>query len=96
MCFTTLSPRINIFCLSTDDVGVEMCDDVRSVCEFSVDGGAINYPLTNFLLTIRLYVVVAADCFSMIICHYEKDNVARYMLSMTVIAKTYIGIFLLG
>ena len=51
-------------------------------------------------ITVCLYVVVAASCFSTIICHYEGvirvNNIARYMLSMTVITKTYTGIFLLG
>ena len=50
-------------------------------------------------VTIGLYVV-AAGRFSMIICHYygviRITNVATYMLSMTVITKTYIWIFFLG
>ena len=49
-------------------------------------------------ITIRRYAVVAAACFSMIICHDERvirvNNVARYMLFMMVVTKTYTGFFL--
>ena len=41
MWFTILLPNINIFFSFTDDVDVEMCDDVWSLYKFSVDGGAM-------------------------------------------------------
>ena len=41
MCFTILSPSINIFYLFTDDDGVEMCDDIWFFCEFYVDSGTM-------------------------------------------------------
>ena len=62
----------------TDDVGVGMCVDVWSFCEFSVEKWCND--------------VVAASCFSMIICHYERvirvNHVAMYMLSMTVLKNS--------
>ena len=84
MCFTILSPIINIFFSLTDsDTGIETCDDVWSF-------------FVNFLLTVVhwfcrcfhclyncLHAAVTAGCLSMIICHYERfirvNNVATYI-----------------